>query len=59
MGAIPSIHLPQELTPGLGDALVSAESAKLPGSTHYNFPDNHVKSAYDKQVQKIILEFLS
>ena len=57
--AIPSVHLPRELTPGLGDALVTAESAKLPGSTHYNFPNNHVKSAYDKQVQKIIIEFLA
>jgi len=59
VGAIPSAHLPQELTPGLGDALVTAVSAKLPGSTHYNFPNNHVKSAYDNQVQKLILEFLS
>ena len=57
--AIPSVHLPRELTPGLGDALVTAESAKLPGSTHYNFPNNHVKSAYDKQIQKIIIEFVT
>ena len=59
VGAIPSVHLPHELTPGLGDALVTAESAKLPGSTHYNFPNNHVKSAYDKEIQRIILAFLS
>jgi len=59
VGAIPSVHLPHELTPGLGDALVAAENAKLPGSTHYNFPNNHVRSAYDKEVQKIILAFLS
>lgn len=57
--AIPSVHLPKELTPGLGDALVSAESAKLSGSRHYDFPNNHVKSAYDKEIQKIILEFIS
>jgi pimeloyl-ACP methyl ester carboxylesterase len=59
VGAIPSVHLPHELTPGIGDALVTAESAKLPGSIHYNFPNNHVRSAYDKEVQKIILTFLS
>ena len=59
VGAIPSVHLPHELTPGLGDALVTAESAKLSGSIHHNFPNNHVKSAYDKEVQKMILAFLS
>jgi pimeloyl-ACP methyl ester carboxylesterase len=58
-GAIPSEHLPRELTPGLGDALVSAKSAKLSGSKHYDFPDNHVRAAYDHNIHKIILEFLS
>ena len=58
-GAIPSGHLPRELTPGLGDALVSAESAELSGSKHYNFPDNHVKAAYDNTIHSIILDFLS
>jgi pimeloyl-ACP methyl ester carboxylesterase len=58
-GVIPQGHLPRELTPGLGDALVSAESAKLAGSKHYNFPDNHVKAAYDNNIHNIILDFLS
>ena len=58
-GVIPAGHLPQELTPGLGDALVSAASAKLPGSTHYNFPDNHVKAAYDSKIHGIILDFIT
>jgi hypothetical protein len=58
-GAIPSGHLPRELTPGLGDALVTAESAELSGSKHYNFPDNHVKAAYDNKIHSIILDFLS
>jgi len=58
-GAIPSAHLPRELMPGLGDALVSAESAKLSGSTHFNFPDNHVKAAYDKKIHGIICDFLT
>ena len=58
-GVIPSGHLPLELTPGLGDALVSAESAKLSGGDHHNFPDNHVKAAYDTKIHGIILDFLS
>ena len=58
-GVIPSGHLPRELTPGLGDALVSAESAELSGSKHYNFPDNHVKAAYDNKIHGKILDFLS
>ena len=58
-GVIPAGHLPRELTPGLGDALVSAESAKLAGGTHYNFPANHVKAAYDNKIHGIILDFFS
>ena len=58
-GVIPSGHLPRELTPGLGDALVTAESAKLAGSNHYDFPANHVKAAYDNKIHDIILDFLS
>ena len=57
--AIPSVHLPNELTPGLGDALVTAKSAKLSGSKHYDFPDNHVRAAYDRRIHGIILDFLS
>ncbi len=57
-GVIPSGHLPRELTPGLGDALVSAESAELSGGDHHNFPDNHVKAAYDTKIHGIILDFL-
>lgn len=58
-GIIPSDHLPRELTPGHGDALVAAESAKLSGGKHYNFPDNHVKAAYDDLIHTKILEFLN
>jgi pimeloyl-ACP methyl ester carboxylesterase len=58
-GPIPSGHLPRELTPGLGDALVSAKSAKLSGSKHYDFPNNHVRAAYDHRIHTIILDFLS
>lgn len=57
-GAIPSGPFPKELTPGLGDALVSAASAKLKGSRHYNVPANHVRAAYDRKIHKIIMDFL-
>ena len=58
-GPIPSGHIPKELTQGIGDALVSAASARLPGSKHYDFPVNHVRAAYDHNIHKIILDFLS
>jgi hypothetical protein len=46
------------LTHDLGDALVTAASAKIPGSSHHDFPDNHVRAAYDRKVHAIILDFL-
>jgi pimeloyl-ACP methyl ester carboxylesterase len=57
--AVPSEHLPKELTPGLGDALVSAASARLPDSTHHDFAFNHVRAAYDRNIHKLIVNFLS
>ena len=57
-GAIPLKNTPRELIPGRGDGLVSADSSVLPGSRHYDFSANHVKSAYDKNVHEIILNFL-
>jgi len=57
--AIPSEHFPRELTPGFGDALVSAASAKLSDSIHHDFPDNHVRAAYDRKIHELIADFLS
>jgi pimeloyl-ACP methyl ester carboxylesterase len=57
-GAVPSGHLPKELMPGQGDGLVTAESANLGGSNHFDFSDNHVKAAFDKEIQALILDFL-
>ncbi|MBW2484203.1 MAG: alpha/beta fold hydrolase [Deltaproteobacteria bacterium] len=57
-GAIPPGHMPREMTPGLGDALVSADSAYLPGSRHYDVSANHVKAAYDSSIHEVILDFL-
>lgn len=56
--AVPSGHLPKELLLGQGDGLVTAESANLDGSNHFNFSVNHVKAAYDKNIQALILDFL-
>ena len=56
--AVPAEHLPEELAPGFGDALVSAKSASLPGGKHYDFPDNHVRAAYDQKIHEIIVDFL-
>jgi pimeloyl-ACP methyl ester carboxylesterase len=56
--AVPAEHLPEELAPGLGDALVSARSACLPGGHHYDFPDNHVRAAYDQKIHRLIIDFL-
>jgi hypothetical protein len=56
-GLIPSGHLPRKLTPGLGDARLSAKSAKLSAAKYYNFTGNHVKASYDKKIHGIILDF--
>jgi pimeloyl-ACP methyl ester carboxylesterase len=56
---IPAGHFPGELTPGLGDGLVAAASARLPGSQHYDFPVNHVRAAYESKIHELILDFLS
>ena len=56
--AVPAIFLPPELTPGSGDALVSSLNSRLIGSTHYDYPVNHVKAAFDTDIQDTILRFL-
>lgn len=56
--AIPSEFLPPELTPGLGDALVSSKSSRLAGSKHYDYPVNHVKAAFDDNIHNKVINFL-
>lgn len=56
--AIPSNRLPDELKTGLGDGVVSAQSAVLQGGKHYDLPQNHVRLVFDEAVQKRILNFL-
>ena len=58
VGAVPGNRLPRELTPGLGDALVTAESATLPNGRHINLPDNHVKAAYNSRMHTLVRDFL-
>ena len=57
--AVPAVFLPPELTPGSGDALVSSLSSRLVGSTHYDHPVNHVKAAFDTDIQDAIWGFLN
>ena len=57
--AVPAVFLPPELTPGSGDALVSSLSSRLAGSTHYDHPVNHVKAAFDTDIQDAIWGFLN
>lgn len=62
--AVPASRIPAELTPGLGDGLVSAASARLAEASnnivgHHNFNCNHIRIAYNKKVQEVILDFLS
>jgi pimeloyl-ACP methyl ester carboxylesterase len=58
-GIIPAGHYPEELTPGLGDGLVSAASAKLAAGRHHDFPANHVKAAFVPEIHGLILDFLN
>lgn len=56
---LPSSLKLQELTPGKGDALVSAESSVMPWSSdHYDLPANHVSIMWNKDVIQKIIEVL-
>lgn len=49
----------EELTPGKGDALVSAESSVMPwSSSHYNFPANHVSIMWNREMIQKTIEVL-
>lgn len=56
---LPAKMRPPELTPGEGDGLVSAESARLPGAPHYDLPANHVALSFAGETRRRILEFLA
>lgn len=49
----------EELTPGKGDALVSAESSVMPWSSdHYDLPANHVSIMWNREVINKTIETL-
>jgi len=56
---IPSSAIPDEITPGKGDIMVTAESSVLPwASDHYNLEANHFTILWDKIVIRKTLEVL-
>ncbi len=55
----PSFFVMNELNPGKGDGLVSAESSLLPwAAKHYNIGANHVSIIWDRRVIKTTLKLL-
>lgn len=56
--AIPASRRAAEVTPGLGDGLVSAASSVLQGSRHFDLACNHVGLAFDPRAQGAILDLL-
>jgi pimeloyl-ACP methyl ester carboxylesterase len=56
---LPARIIPDELTPGKGDFMVSAESSVLPWAPdHYNLPANHISIAWHKHTNEHTLELL-
>lgn len=59
MKLLPSSLKLAELTPGKGDALVSAESSVMPWSSdHYDLPANHVSIMWNREVIQKTIEVL-
>jgi len=57
---LPAGIVPDEITPGKGDFMVTAGSAVLPWAPkHYNLPANHISIASNKKMKRIALEVLS
>ena len=56
---LPAGMVPDEITPGKGDFMVTAESAVLPWAPkHYNLPANHISIAWHKKMKEKALEVL-
>lgn len=54
---IPDKLYPEEIKKGKGDGLVSAESSRIPWcNEHYNFPFNHAKILFDKDVRDLLVK---
>jgi pimeloyl-ACP methyl ester carboxylesterase len=56
---IPDRIFPDEIRKGMGDGLVSAKSSKIPWSNeHYDFPLNHAKILFDKDVRDLLVKVI-
>lgn len=56
---IPASKIPDEITPGKGDIMVSAESSVLPhASEHYNLQANHFTIMWDRKMIRKIRDLL-
>ncbi|GBE04033.1 MAG TPA: hypothetical protein ENH45_03605 [Nitrospirae bacterium] len=56
---LPSGIIPDEITPGKGDFMVTAESAVLPwAQKHYNLPANHISIASHKKMKDRTLKLI-
>jgi pimeloyl-ACP methyl ester carboxylesterase len=56
---MPSSAIPEEITPGKGDIMVTARSSALPwASEHYNLKANHFTILWDKKVIKETMRIL-
>jgi hypothetical protein len=59
MKVIPNFLSLDEITPGRGDGLVSAESSALPwSSAHHVLKANHVSIIWNKKAKRIVIETL-
>ncbi len=57
--ALPPSVIPEELKPGRGDSMVTAESAVLPSaSAHYNLPANHISITWHSELINKVIEAL-
>lgn len=56
---LPSKIIPDEITPGKGDFMVTAESSVMPWSSkHYDLPSNHISISWNKKVINKTLKLL-
>ena len=56
---LPAGMVPDEITPGKGDFMVTAESAVLPWAPeHYDLPANHISIAWHKKMKEKALEVI-
>lgn len=57
-GVVPRNHLPPELQDGIGDGMVTAESARLERASHYDLHENHLAMAFCDRARNLVVDFL-